>query len=73
MNGSPREPIEDVSQPVAGQIDGVAAASGAFDDGDVDDVVVVCSAGECTDCFGLLFGERLDRTQCEEPGEAGLA
>jgi len=58
---------------VVGGDDGVAAASGAFDDGDVDDVVVVCSAGECTDCFGLLFGERLDRAQRQEPGEAGLA
>lgn len=38
--------------------DGVEATDGAFDHGDIDDVVVIGSGGQAPDCFGLVIGER---------------
>jgi len=43
-----------------GRDDRVASADGSFDDGDVDDVVVVCLAGEDADGLGVSLIQWLE-------------
>ena len=53
--------------------DGVVAADGALDDGDVDDVVMASAGGERANGLGLVIGEGFGVSQGEETGQARLA
>lgn len=52
--------------------DGIAAAEGALDDGDIDDVVVTGLPGQDADVLGQVLAHRLGVAHAEETAQAGL-
>ena len=52
---------------------GILPSSGAFDDSDVDDVIVTGPCRKCSDGLGLFLGERFGGAQGKEAGQARLA
>lgn len=58
---------------VRGDNHAVVAAGSALDNGYIDDIVMVSSAGEFADLAGLVCAHRLDFAAGQHAGKAGLA